>query len=256
MNTPVAPFFALFICGAAFAADPSPAPDPTAREQRTGSAATSAPAGSAPVMFSRTVWPRVELSDGRVLERVRVSSEDGTTVTLVHAGGIAKVDKRALPPELVALHPYSPDASRNRSAPSTVTTPAPAPTAPDATDPTRRVVPVPTPGPMPGAPQTNTQAEILAAKIEVAVTQRARQYYEHEKRVGSGQTLSFGLMTDLSEPKEVTGWSHRWEVTGTAGYKVYDSVGWGSFSSRKSKFTAIVETPPGKRPVVVSFEER
>jgi hypothetical protein len=256
MNSLRVSILPLFICCTTFAADIAPASDQYSREQRS---TVVPPSGSAPVLFSRTVWPRVELSDGRVLERVRVSSEDGASVTLIHAGGIAKVDKRALPPELAAVHPYAGGSSRqpSPSVPATPAPPAPAtPGTPNNEPGARRAVPVPTPGPMPGTSSAETQAEVLAAKIEVAVTQRARQYYEHEKRVGSGQTLSFGLMTDLSEPKEVPGWSHRWEVTGTAGYKVYDSVGWGSFSTRKSKFTAVVETPPGKRPVVVSFEER
>lgn len=204
-----------------------------------------------PAPAPRTHWPVVKLSDGRVFERVRVSAEEGAYVTLLHAGGIAKVDKRTLPPELAAMYPYNSEAAaaeaqaaaarRHAAAVSPV---APARSVP--LTPTRTVRPVPATQP----------ATVSTAAIEHAVKARARRYFETEKRLGSGQTLAFDVLTDLSEPREVSGWAHRWEITGTAGYKVYESVGWGSFSKRTTKFTAIVEMPPGKRPVVVSFDER
>jgi hypothetical protein len=239
---------------------PSPASAPTAAAEIAPASAqyiseqampvVIAPPPPAPPLLSRKIWPSVELADGRVFERVRVSAEDGATVTLMHTGGIAKVDKRTLPAEVAAAHPYDPVAAqieanqtalrRQAAAAAPATTPVPQTPPPVPS----RFVP---PEPQPAA--VNTRA------IESAVRSRARRYFETEKRLGSGQTLSFNLITDLSEPREVAGWSNRWEVTGTAGYQVYDSVRWGSFSKRSTKFTAIVETPPGKKIVVVSFDE-
>jgi len=241
--------------------------------QQDGAVAAStpvaAPTPAAPVMFSRKIWPRVELADGRVLERVRVSAEDGTTVTLVHAGGLVKVDKRALPEELAKLHPYDVNASQPVARPRpVVVTSAPAYQPPQSssssstltiirpdlnvpiTHSTRSTAPAPSP-----PPATPVETSPRAADIEAAVDKRARKYFETEKRLGSGQTLTFGVVSDLGEPREVTGWANRWEVKGTAGYKVYDSIGWGSFSTRKAKFTALVEAPPGKKITVVDFTE-
>ena len=61
----------------------------------------------------------------------------------------------------------------------------------------------------------------------------------------------------LEEPVEVAGWTNRWRVDGVASYKVYDSIGWGSFSSRSRRhFEVTVEAEPGKRPKVLDFSER
>jgi hypothetical protein len=217
----------------------------------------AAPVG--PVMFSRKIWPSVELADGRVLNRVRVSAEDATTVTLIHTGGIVKVDKRALPEELAKLHPYGVNASQPFGRPRTVAIGTPVTAQPQAQSSSTSST-LTTFRPDLNAPITQrTQAAVptipSAAAIEAVVDKRVRKYFETEKRVGSGQTLSFDVITDLTEPREVTGWSNRWEVKGTAGYKVYDSVGWGSFSTRKAKFTALVEAPPGRRITVLEFTE-
>lgn len=216
-------------------------------------AAPPAPNHAAPVLLSRTIWPSVELADGRVLERVRVSAEDGATVTLMHSGGIAKVDKRTLPKELAAAHPYDAGAAQlaDEQAAARRKAAAVAPTTSfDTSSPAavRKLKPAPAPEPQPET--------VSSYAIEAAVNTRARRYFETEKRLGSGQTLVFQVLTNLSEPREVPGWSNRWEVTGTAGYKVYNSIGWGSFSKRSTKFIAIVEGQPGKKIVVVSFEER
>lgn len=227
---------------------------PSAQYTLEGTAPAPAPRPAAPIVFSRKVWPKVELADGRIFERVRVLGEDSATVTLIHAGGVAKVDKRMLPEEIALLHPYVPGAAQVAAAQAEArrqaaaagaslpaTLPAPAPVYP----------PRPTPAPAP-APVVQTDLN----SIETAVKIRARRYFETEKRLGSGQTLSFDVFTDVSEPEQVPGWSDRWAVTGTAGYKVYESIGGGGFSKRSTKFSAIAEAAPGKKVRIVSFEER
>ena len=69
--------------------------------------------------------------------------------------------------------------------------------------------------------------------------------------------MVFGVKLRLDEPVEIAGWTHRWRVEGVASYKVYDSLGWGSFSSRANRrFEVTVEAAPGKRPKVLDFTER
>ena len=217
----------------------------------TTPAASAKPAEAA--LFSRKIWPKVELADGRVFEKVRVTAEDGATVTLMHSGGIAKVDKRALPEELAAQHPYVAGSAQVAADQAATRRQAAAETPPPV-----KKIPAPTrPRPITPAPDPNPHYSTgLTEDIERAVRARARRYFQTEKRIGSGQTLAFSVLSEMSEPKEVPGWANRWEVSGTAGYRVYESVGWGSFSTRTTKFHAIVETPPGKKIVVTSFEER
>lgn len=264
------PLLASLLCTSAFAAEIAPASSQYDQQGTVPVAPTITTAPAAPVMFSRKIWPRVELADGRVLELVRVSAEDGTTVTLIHSGGIAKVDKRALPEELAKLHPY--DLTSDRPAaparPVVVVRTPPVYQAPQSsssgtmriirpdmdvpiTQTTQMARPVPAPAsPAPTATNTLTDA------IEAAVKARARRYFETEKKNGSGHTLTFGMVSELSEPREIPGWSNQWEVKGVAGYKVYDSVGWGSFKPYSTNFTAVVDTTPGKRITVLRFDER
>lgn len=221
------------------AADPEPAPPPPPR------------------ILPRTTWERVELRDGRVFEKARVTSSDARSVTFAHAGGLAKVDKRLLPADLAAQFPFDAreaaleartqavergaavEAQRRREREDRLQARS------DASE-RARSASVVAPPPAPPSP----------AAIEAVVEARARRYYETEKRVGSGSTLIFGLVSDLEEPTPVSGWPDRWEVRGVAAYRIYDSVGWGSFSARTQRFRALVEAPPGKRPTVVSFDER
>jgi hypothetical protein len=61
---------------------------------------------------------------------------------------------------------------------------------------------------------------------------------------------------EVDDPVAVAGWDSRWEVTGTARYKFYDSIWGGSFSNRVKRFRVVVEVPRGKKPKAIDFEER
>lgn len=50
------------------------------------------------------------LRDGRTLRDYRILSQSPGTLTVRHAGGLAKIDKAQLPPELAALYPVDPAA--------------------------------------------------------------------------------------------------------------------------------------------------
>lgn len=239
----------------------APAPPPVAQQdsatdiapataQYSSSVATPPPAPPRSLLPPK-LWPKVTLSDGRVFEQVLVTGEDAATITFKHSGGLAKIDKRALPSELGDHYPYDPEAAQQEARQIAIQREAAAKAAqrPAVGKPVR---PRPTVTPSFNEPNTT----VSAGAITSAVRARARRYFEREKRIGSRQTLAFDLITDLSEPREVSGWAHRWEVSGEAGYRIYESIGWGSFSSRNSRFSAIVEAPPGKAPKVVSFEER
>jgi hypothetical protein len=206
----------------------------------------------------KTVWPKIELTDGRVLQQARVTSTDPLSVTFSHREGITKVDRRLLPSELASLFPFD-AAEAGRAAQKQAAeraasaeeqqrreqeTKRSAARASKSASATRK--PIATPSPVGVAPD----------QLSAAVRARAQRYFEDEKRTGSGATLVFSVNTELEDPEPVSGWADRWEIEGVASYKVYDSVGWGSFSSRTRKFRALVEAPPGKTPKVVSFDER
>lgn len=233
-----------------------------------------------PVLLPNTVWAEVKLQDGRVLQRARVNRTDAGTVTFLHAQGIAKVDRRLLPAELAEVFPFDPDAAaaeaeknarlaREAAVKNTARVAAMKPEggpemlpvistsiryAPgkdkvvESTTTETKYVPKPEPPPL-------METDYVAA-VEAAASKRARRYFEDEKRTGSGATLVWGVECDFDAPTQVAGWRNRWEISGTATYKVYDSVGWGSFSSRKKRFRAFVEVPPGGVGRVVTFEER
>lgn len=230
-----------------------------ASDRAPAATADDPPPPPAPRILPRTTWERVELGDGRVLEKARATGTDARSVTFAHAGGLTKVDKRLLPPELAELFPF--DAreagqearvqAAERAASLEAQTRRERETAARANRAearTRAAAPAVATPPPPAPPSP--------AAIEAAVAARAKRYYETEKRVGSGSTLVFGLVSDLEEPTPVSGWPNRWEVRGVAAYRIYDSVGWGSFSARTQRFRALVEAQPGKRPVIVSFDER
>lgn len=210
----------------------------------------------APLVLPRTVWPRIELADGRVLEKARANTVDALTVTFLHSGGATKVDRRLLPPELAAVFPFDPytagrearEQAAERAASARAQARREEKVAQRSDDSASRASRIVTPSPAPAQPDPST--------IEAAVRLRARRYFENEKRNGSGATLAFDIITELDDPEPVSGWENRWEIKGVASYKVYDSIGWGSFSARTRKFRALVETPPGKNVKVVSFDER
>ena len=236
----------ILLAASAFAAETPPAP----------------PAPPAPPLaqpLPKTIWPSIELTDGRVFQQARATSADPLSVTFAHREGITKVDRRFLPAELASVFPFD-AAEAGRAAQKQAaeraasaeeqkkreqeTKRSAAQTAKTASANRKR----------PAA--TTSPAAATPYQLSAAVRARAQRYFEDEKRTGSGATLVFSINTELEDPEPVSGWADRWEIEGVASYKVYDSVGWGSFSSRTRKFRALVEAPPGKTPKVVSFDER
>ncbi len=242
----------LFSCLALAAADDSHRPPPDRPPPEAG------PPG--PRLLPRETWPRLELLDGRVLREARASAEDARSVTFAHAEGLTQVDKRLLPEHLAEVFAFDPQAAARearaqaaqRAAASAYTRArreAPPPR------PARAETPAATPAPATPAPPPSVDPRTLE-EIERAVQARARRYFEAEKRLGSGATLVFGLVSELEEPEPVSGWLHRWEVRGVAAFRIYDSIGRGSFSARTQQFRALVEARPGQRARVLHFEER
>lgn len=215
-----------------------------------------------PKILPRTVFPRIELADGRVLENARANAEDASTVTFLHRSGISKIDKRLLPEDIAAVFPFDSAAAAEQAEAAAAQRDQSRARQAEREDELRRrearrqeaqlAVAERQADAKPSAPPAASPAE-----IEEVAAARARQYFEDEKRTGSGQTLVFGVKLRLEEPVEIAGWTNRWRVDGEASYKVYDSIGWGSFSSRsRRRFDVTVEAVPGKRPKVIDFTER
>ncbi len=220
------------------------------RRKAEAEAAVFSPRPTAPRPLPRRVWEKVELADGRNFERARVTAEEAATVTFIHAGGVAKVDKRLLPEDLAELFPYDvagAQAAKNETALRRARL---------ASEQKREADAARVRAKSGRGVSFVTRDSSAPADIEFAVRQRAHRYFENVKRTGSGATLVFGIQLEMEEPTAVTNWADRWEVQGVASYKVYDSVGWGSFSSRTKKFRAFVEAPAGQKAKVVDFEER
>jgi hypothetical protein len=47
----------------------------------------------------------LKLTDGRVFEDYRITTQTPTTVTVRHAGGMARIEKKLLPPEVLEAYP-------------------------------------------------------------------------------------------------------------------------------------------------------
>jgi len=94
-------------------------------------------------------------------------------------------------------------------------------------------------------PPTHEQVQLPSARIHEVVRKRATEYYKTVRRNGSGSTLVFDLDFDLADPREVPGWTGRYEVEGRCWYQFYDSIWGGSFSGARGTFSAAVEVRGG-----------
>jgi|GEM_PF-3865481 hypothetical protein len=244
--------FAISLAGSGVAAEVAPAPS-----QHDGEPPALPEPPPPPRTLPRTVWPNIELGDGRRLEAARALNADALSVTFAHSDGITKVDRRLLPEELATVFPFDPAEAarlaRVQAAERIASAEEQRRVAAEKRHEPRRVS---ASDESISSVQTSAAAPPSAETLRAVVRTRAKRHFENEKRTGSGATLVFSLATELEDPEPVSGWPYRWEIEGIASYKVYDSLGWGSFSARTQKFRALVEAPPGKTPKVVSFDER
>jgi hypothetical protein len=213
-----------------------------------------------PQPLPKTVWPSIELTDGRVFQQARATSADPLSVTFAHREGITKVDRRLLPAELASVFPFDAAeagrAAQKQAAERAASAEEQKTREEEAKRSAARSAKAASAATRKRPAATTSPAAATPNQLCAAVRARAQRYFEDEKRTGSGATLVFSVNTELEDPEPVSGWADRWEIEGVASYKVYDSVGWGSFSSRTRKFRALVEAPPGKTPKVVGLDER
>ena len=275
MNFRFLPWFLGTLAIVAQAEELAPASSQYLQEGQTKAIQTPPPASPparspAPKLFSRKIWPKVELSDGRILEKARVTAESASTVTLTHSMGMTKVDKRALPEAMAVEYPYdeagaeaealqAEEQKRKGAEAAEIAAEQAAKRAQKQQDYLDRNAKFdPNLRRLKKAKEDPTVAEPHGPEaIDAAVREKALAYFESEKRTGSGSTLVFTVFLETDEPTEIAGWPNQWAVTGTASYKVYDSYGGGAFSNRSGKkFRATVEAVPGKKIKVLKFEER
>jgi len=91
------------------------------------------------------------------------------------------------------------------------------------------------------SPAVRTAAAPDLSSVLAVVRRHADRHFSDGRKNGSGQTLVFALDVDLDSPREVPGWTGRYEVAGQVSYNYYDSIWGGSFSSERRRFTAQVE---------------
>ncbi|MCR6654903.1 MAG: hypothetical protein NVV63_03595 [Opitutus sp.] len=108
----------------------------------------------------------------------------------------------------------------------------------------------------PTPPQVWQQPGPPVQLIHSTARRRAETYCETQRKAGSGSTLVFDTRVDfIGEPREVPGWTGRYEVAGEVSFKYYDSIWGGSFSSDHLYFTAQVEVN-GRAAKIVDFTPR
>lgn len=77
--------------------------------------------------------------------------------------------------------------------------------------------------------------------ITTAARRHAERYFNDGRKNGSGQTLVFAMDIDTEPPRQVPGWTGRYEVKGRASYNYYESIRGGAFNSDSRSFTCYVE---------------
>lgn len=87
---------------------------------------------------------------------------------------------------------------------------------------------------------------VSADKIHDALRPKVDRFYKAKRHNGSGSTLVFEVEAEYGEPREVPGWSGRYEVKGEVFFQYYDSIWGGSFSRGTGTFTAQVRAEGGR----------
>lgn len=185
--------------------------------------------------------PLIRLADGREFRDCQVFSETYLTISFRHAKGLTKLEKSRLPADLLKQFPIHAEKAQAEIAANAEGRKAYADKIAQRENKAlvkadraeeRSVVPVPRP---PAAKPAVPSAALAA------VRRHAEKYFRDGRKNGSGQTLVFNLQIDLEEPREVPGWTGRYEVKGEAAYSYYESIKGGAFSSASRSFTCQVE---------------
>jgi len=219
----------------------------------------------------------LKLSDGRILKDYRVTAQTPTRVTVRHAGGMATIEKKLLPSELLKEYPIDAEAAAKEAAEIERGKAAYAEQARAAEE--KRAAEhaaflaavakkrekeearaAANSATRPNVDVANSVAVRRTAdpleRIEKAIRFRADQYYKSQRQTGSGRTLVYDLDYELEDPTPVPGWSGRYEVKGKCLFQYYDSVWGGSFSNGTGTFTAQVEVSATGAVKLVDFSPR
>lgn len=227
------------------------------------------------------------LKNGTTYKDYQVLSETATTVTIKHKSGGAKIEKKVLPPDLLAQYPIDEagaaaeaednakgkavyDAQRKKKK-SPQANAAPVATAAEiedarragrkeaelaaakkagakeVTDVERRKAESDA---MVEAHNRRAMGEVdsaTAAKITAAVRKHADAYFKTQRKQPAS-ALTLELNLDIDHPRSVPSWPNRYTVIGAAWWQQYESSG--GFNAEKSWFEATVQI--GKGGYVVS----
>ncbi len=198
-------------------------------------------------------FTRLDLTDGRTLKDVVIKSYDAKTDRLlILTGKKAMTLPLSLVPAAVRAR-FRTDAPASGSTTNVMheepkrTPPAPAPVPP----PVVTVIQQPTQP----AVDPAQQLEALKAAHRAVALQRAEKFYRYEFPMGSSYVRVTAQDFEATVPREVPGWSGRFETTGKVFLEYFDSVG-RSFKRTTSTFTVLTETKPDQGIVVVGFDTK
>ena len=84
---------------------------------------------------------------------------------------------------------------------------------------------------------------------------RAEKFYRYEMRLGSNSVSVTSIQFEITETREVPGWTGRFCTTGKAFIEYYDSKGL-SYSRMTSEFEVLTERKDGNRIEIVDFTRK
>jgi hypothetical protein len=203
--------------------------------------ATAARAADVPLRFER-----LDLLDGRTLNRVVIKSYDAVSAKLL----VVADGKAMLVP--VDLIPAPFGARLKAGAPMAGTT-----TAIVATRSTAPAA-VAKPAPGPAALAADTAAadqEKQVTRHKQAAEARAQRYFQYEFKAGSDAISVTLLDLETDQPEAVDGWPDRYRTKGKAYVEFFDSKG-RSFSRTTCLFEVITEQKPNQPVRVVDFAQK
>lgn len=199
----------------------------------------------------------VTLRDGRTFKSFQIVDEDASTVTIRYKVGVAKVDKKQLPADLLAAHPIDQAAVAAAAAEKKAAEEEKAAEAQVAAEKEKqRVAEIRQQEHERDEEFQKEQLKRLVpsysmSEVKEAVRQRADRYFKAERTEPNG-SLTLELKMTLDAPREVQGWPGRFEVVGVAWWQSLESSG-PSYSSGKSWFRAEVWPSKDGTPEVREF---
>lgn len=181
----------------------------------------------------------ITLTNGKVYEKAEVVAQSAEYVTLRFAGGMAQVEKRMLPDDLLAKFPLNEkavEAERDRQERERVRAEARAEQKAERRAGAATAQNHAISGPAAPPPSLDT----LEGSLEQEAQRRARTYFR-AKRYGSGSEVTLTRDIELEPFEAVQGWNNRYRAKGAAWVQYWDS-GSRAYAKREQRFEIILIT--------------